>query len=42
MGYVKNEMIFVTEAKDFNLSLRYIGDTLSINNPTFVNWHPLI
>ena len=30
------------EAKAFTLTFRYIGDDLSINNPHFVNWIPLI
>jgi hypothetical protein len=32
----------ITEVKAFNLTFRYIDDVLSINNPNFANWIPLI
>ena len=32
----------IKEARSFNLSYRYIDDVLSINNPTFSDWIPLI
>jgi hypothetical protein len=32
----------ITEVKAFNLTFRYIDDVLSINNPNFTNWIPLI
>ena len=32
----------VKEARSFNLTYRYIDDVLSINNPEFANWIPLI
>jgi hypothetical protein len=31
-----------TKAKAFNLNFRYIHDVLSINNPNFANWIPLL
>ena len=32
----------ITVAKTFNLTFRNIGNVLSINNPNFANWIPLI
>jgi hypothetical protein len=32
----------ITESNAFNLTFMYIDDVLSINNPNFANWIPLI
>jgi hypothetical protein len=37
---IKNKTI--TEAKAFNLTFRYTGDDMLINNPHFANWLSLI
>ena len=37
-----NKQIKNTETKALNLTFVYIDDVLSINNPNFVNWIPLI
>jgi hypothetical protein len=32
----------ITEVNAFNLTYRYIDDVLSINNPKFAYWNPLL
>ena len=32
----------ITESNAFNLTFMYIDDVLSINNPNFANWIPLM
>ena len=39
--HVKQNIEKITDAKAFNLIIRYIDNVLSINNPNFDKWIPL-